>query len=74
MRPLRIALVLRLCVCVCVCRVCVVCVVVQVLLLHLKRFMFDGSAAHKTTTRVEFPQSLSLEEFYSKVLYPKPRV
>ena len=38
----------------------------QVLLLHLKRFMFDGANAHKTMTRVEFPDSLSLLEYYSK--------
>jgi len=38
----------------------------QVLLLHLKRFMFDGSTAHKTVTRVEFPESLSLDDYYCK--------
>ena len=38
----------------------------QVLLLHLKRFMFDGAHAHKTMTRVEFPETLSLAEFYAK--------
>jgi ubiquitin C-terminal hydrolase len=38
----------------------------QVLLLHLKRFMFDGAAAHKTRTRVEFPETLSLQEYSSK--------
>lgn len=38
----------------------------QVLLLHLKRFMFDGATAHKTMTRVAFPSPLSLEDYYSK--------
>ena len=36
------------------------------LLLHLKRFMFDGANAHKTMTRVEFPDTLSLDEYYTK--------
>jgi len=28
--------------------------------------MFDGSTAHKTVTRVEFPESLSLDDYYCK--------
>ena len=37
----------------------------QVLLLHLKRFMFDGEVAHKIMTRVEFPERLSMNEYSS---------
>jgi hypothetical protein len=37
-----------------------------VLLLHLKRFMFDGANAHKTMTQVEFPDTLSLDEYCTK--------
>ena len=37
----------------------------QVLLLHLKRFMFDGEVAHKIMTRVEFPTRLSMDEYSS---------
>ncbi|EKX38040.1 hypothetical protein GUITHDRAFT_165307 [Guillardia theta CCMP2712] len=38
----------------------------DVLVLHLKRFRFDGASAHKILTRVSYPDTLSLEEYCVK--------